>query len=1569
MHENKRDKNCISRGKGLRRAVSAILILLTVVLMLPLTVLADGYGKTVENTYIINIGTGRVAGDCIRFLSIKYKDIDNNVRTEFVFNKTSDYNFALNKAREIDYQKNTRAVYNNNTGETVPNNGKDFLTSDSANDYIFCPRYNVSELISIDVYMNYTEGTGQKNEWTCTDIRVFKVDKLYGLMMYGYCSGNNYVEFDGTYLAELAPSNDAYDLVCDGMDKLYRFGFGRKYDDVGGQQYYLEKKNQAYSNRSAKKLLRLDISDVYGGGIEALSTPVSTNGTQFDKMKFREALALQIKYKDIFGKPRVINIPVVTSFCSWVMEQEPDIREKQVIGIMQQGDTVLFRAALPDFSELTGYVLYYNDQAESLCGINPSATAEAEMSQLQSCPTSPNTPDTLSIAGMSIFGGDTKYSISLDGGILRCATTGTPEYYYTANTFNGFSLVYGSNKLDMAGEMRKGKEGVALRPEGTRWTYVVEIETDSVSSSDAATTENISAKFHYLSKSGREKSGDNIKLRTAASEFTGYWAGIQYDGGDKSSIPDTAYRLGTACDGKIIFGLDYTDVDYFTGVTLSMDPDVQDEWQMKGIKIYRVSYVSGRQAQWTQIGFTEADRSLHNGVMTDRYLFRDYDKSVCVRSYNKTKVLLYHKENSKKINFDSEGGGSTENNYVNWNEIKESMDYETTLQDLGFSKGMCEYEVRVKVKSNAGINGDDDSGSKNKFYFKLVFDEGSSAYVLANQQLLADGFRAGQTESFKITTNRDYGNLSAVYIIPDDIQEDSAPMDKLNIESLTVINTSDSGVSRTWMCKCAEGGEWVAVKNIQDAGAQGSAGGQQGRSEMGLANVMTVDSAGYSLKFLFTIKTTGYTEGYKPFDGSLMGKITYRDAQGRQQQMNVDIIRAMYDYMGKEPQWTNDLAPDNSGDFLARANPALMLRANHVDRFFVSIPDVNQIIGLEFFGSYSKGNGSVPTEAKITEWLIGSVEVHIVKESGQLELNKFNEYKRTDTTEYLCGSINPQGYRLQISSSSEVNNLPLIFDTGTIDISESGTWNANTHKEPANNNDTLNLYVYMADTADKKADYTMNASVVYLKRDDDKTYQTYVKNMTRSKDGKMFTKMGLSAKSLSTIYKLSLKANSFSNPYATVDKVIVQHVRSGVVINNYVFDFNGRDVCFSELEREPDNSSAKEAASVKQIVTLQLSDDTTAATLSRDVEDVNVAIRYTTTNDSGKETYNSRNISLNAAGISKIEPNDVVRVEFNEPYVKEITGIHLQAVGDIKTSVDCACVETLTSDSSNNVSRTGWYNFGGSDGALSFSTKTLTRSNTTVVPIKFSFIVANASNSTMPVRMEMKVLNRFNEERTDTYEDINKFITSGSFMAGETVTTEMLLRDVSTVRSITLSPHDDTAEVMSLELASVLAKWTIDGTDASASRNVNVTINEGTKQAINLSNITVEYSAVSYDESGNSYGETNSHTDGTASAITIKSGHYVIIKPKVVGSLPGYGYKTECVLADGDMSKKTDYCAVKDGSVIFQPPENNTAEDLKYRITFSSEEAPASANAVLIVTVKPAPQKEPEPPVSGTDPI
>ena len=140
------------------------------------------------------------------------------------------------------------------------------------------------------------------------------------------------------------------------------------------------------------------------------------------------------------------------------------------------------------------------------------------------------------------------------------------------------------------------------------------------------------------------------------------------------------------------------------------------------------------------------------------------------------------------------------------------MTYEETLKNLGLAIPKFVYQVDVKVADL------EDAGSGNYFYFQLVFENGTSGVVLANQQLSSDSFRRGITESFQIKTTQNYGNIRSVRIICDNTSSTSDVFDKLNIENITVTLQGNTGVSRSWVVSRVG---WIDITYMDEGSENG----------------------------------------------------------------------------------------------------------------------------------------------------------------------------------------------------------------------------------------------------------------------------------------------------------------------------------------------------------------------------------------------------------------------------------------------------------------------------------------------------------------------------------------------------------------------------------------------------------------------------------------------------------------------------------------------------------------------------------------------------------------------------
>lgn len=199
-----------------------------------------------------------------------------------------------------------------------------------------------------------------------------------------------------------------------------------------------------------------------------------------------------------------------------------------------------------------------------------------------------------------------------------------------------------------------------------------------------------------------------------------------------------------------------------------------------------------------------------------------------------------------------------------------SMTYNDALKNLGLSIVKCTYQISVDV---ADV---EDAGSSNYFYFQLVFENGTSAVVLANQQLSSDSFRQGTTESFQIKTTQNYGNVTAVRIICDNTSSTSDVFDKLNIEGITITLNSDSGISKTWL---VERVGWIDITYVDEGADYGVDGLEEFAQTDGLSNgenvkefAVTRTATAVDLLFCVSTSASSAPDSSNPLNNALQGK-------------------------------------------------------------------------------------------------------------------------------------------------------------------------------------------------------------------------------------------------------------------------------------------------------------------------------------------------------------------------------------------------------------------------------------------------------------------------------------------------------------------------------------------------------------------------------------------------------------------------------------------------------------------------------------------------------------------------
>ena len=1529
--------------------------------------------SALEKTYLLRVGTGTVAGNCVKYIGVRYEDTNGVTRTKYIFPQEKDledgYKLAKEKATGSDRHSKMLDTIKRISGY-VPDNEKGddqgALKPTSSDDFLFQNNYEIKTVIGFDIYMQ----SEKKAEWSGKSIYLYQVDEIHGVEMAGNFSNNYYISFDGKLLAKWTNTSGSFTLDAN-VDQMFH---------LRGKDITIPTEETKYSSTGSEYLIKFDIADIYGGGIESLATEVADEKRFTDVV---EALTVQIIYVDCFGEERTVSTPAIIGMMAWAAElgMIKNRPTNQLVGVAQQGESIQFPCTLPGLTAPTLTIdpegkenciksirFLYGPAADTAAGItreNPTAHFNERKSKLRT--------DTLNITGIQIYGSDA-ITLSRRSQVTQSNTFLTfPSLanckpllsYNVANLDEPMSVAPVSDKTRRGSwtDLTKKLTESGSKPAESNSTYIAVVTTDNIPS--ASTTEEVTMLLTYTSVTGETKTSEACVLSALAKSYYGYWP-------SKDDV-NVAYRVGMSAGKELIFQLDLDDVNEFKSATFKMNSHATDEWQMSDFKIYHVDHIGARSAQWL-------DADSPYAAYSDRVYQRGFDpsKADLVAHYpakvdsdgDYEKVYLDGDDNSKTINFDPEHGHITDDDSgVKWKDIRYSMTYEQTKLDLGFVKPAYTYEVDVNVASDDQSTMDDgDCGSDNLFYFKLTFEGGSSAYVLANQQLTADGFRAGRTETFYVVTNENYGPLESVSIVPqgNSNSDNQDPYDKLNISSITVSLKSTGALSKTWKI---DNVGWIDM-DYYDAAEEQSSSGRRGRSEGELANTFTVNAQCYSVNLLFQMVSDNYQDKDPMMRGSLLGTIVYYDKSGMLCRKSVDVVRAMYEYANKPAAYYTSTYATDDGEQQKRAksNEKFMLRGNHTDRFIVSLVDVKQIVSFKLVGS----------SEVTTTWNLKQVTVNQLESVGQVQMTAYDEFKRTGKVgEEVASSTSVTGYQMSLNAPAQGSTtefgpeqaVDVKFSSNDITVKEDADeWTSVIKRVPNNTNDTLNLYVYMKDPSTLDSDhsqtpmddYKMNAAITWHSSvAGDKNYLTNLKALDMDTGNYMFYAKGIKTSGLDCVNALTLQASGANLVNAYVDHAVIQHVRSGVAISSYYIDFGGWNAQ-NKVSMEPDRHAPVETAD-KQVVKLYFSADTVGAYIKPEVNDVVVSIRYKTTNDSGLgdahyDSYNMflGNIKDETTGLQKytrIKPGMTAEVTFNEPYVKEIVGVTVCTVGNLNATLSGACVGTYTAKSDTPT----WYGFKGR--TLSVTPYTIPVSSDNVVPVKMAITSNTAaqdavSGADTPIRMTVQYISAAsNAVNTYVIDDIRDYCTGGEFKPQNTATVEFCMFDVSSIRSITLSPYTTNGNGATWDVQKIYFEAMVKNQMVTCNYENSAVITNDAPLTFNVAGtVTVSMVAKSTNENGiTTMRQTGANGKANISTVI---GNPVTITASVQNSTMGEdAYNVNAkqnkdgVLWDANSIIKYDVDASGNTVITFNATETGT-----YVVTVTSQEM-ASSSATLNITV------------------
>lgn len=1514
----------IGKGNWLRNA--AVLLFAVLAVVIAVTLCAPG-AQAANDTglYALTVTNGVNSTDLsskIGFIRIKYTAADDSeTHYEYIFPADGDYAKSLQTAKQLG--DDTGNAQLQQLGYAAAGTEQSLFADYAECTLLFTPLREIASVQGVEIYAK-SSGT-----WSCQNMQIYRVDKsTVHLTTCGTYSSQEYIDFSGTLLLQL---ENAANL------KLTTSSLLKITTDSTSPSMSAPSTDTTREAGKSNYIFRIDIADLYGAGIEQ---EASNQVTNIANQGFFESLGLKIRYLDTWDRTREVTIPVITSVLAQAMNSD-GVSSGNIAGVAQQGDTLAFTAFLPAFRELQStQVIYGYDQVLSAAGLSYNGNKSAHASRV-SAAASAGKKEVLSLTGISIYSAEeAALSTQLTDGFLRQTITGSPIYYYRSTKYTGTDFTYG-NSTRIA--FQEYQNGVSLVPPNQTERYLVVLKTDIPDT--AGTTGSLRLKLKFKDLSGSQRETKTMVLSEQCREYYGYWAGVK---------EDFAYLANVQSGKQLYFTVELSNVDYFDGAEISLDSQ-SDDWQMSGIAIYKLTKLGQRSA--------EAE-SVTVGSQTSNWQYSRSGSEMgdAILNINQSILIQAGETHTMDIRSNSTIEDSTEDD--DWSDIRYSMSYSQAKNLGSFIKGRQNYTVTVKVAGDLVTDSDNgDCGSKNLFYFQLVFENGSSAYVLANQQLSADGFRTGENETFSISTNHDYGALTAVRIVPDDEDTKGDVFDKLNVESITVTKDSTDAVSRQWVVSDVG---WIEIDYRDEAE---NTRGKTSRSEEELARTFSVSYSTNVVNLEVALATGSY--GTDPqLQGEITGVLTYRDTTGQTQEKTINLVRSMYEYMNRTATDTSDTT--------------YMFRGDHTDRFIVSINNPGEILSLRL----------TVNSAVQTTWNIENVSVKMASRSSVLQINLNDEYERIsdEETVNICeqdSTKTPAYSQLCTVGQAQVVNISFTENQISIAEDETGTNVSVVSRTPKSLEDTLNLYVYMAESADDLSTYTMKAAARYTK-----VYGgAYQASATLIADAgsRMFYAKGLNAASMSTLNSLYLKAEengTKSNPSAKVDYAIVQRVRSGVVIETYYMAF-GSEATFG-TSMKPD--SVSETGSGEQVVSLAFGSDTSTVQLFSEKYDVAVAIRYTSYNDpAGAETeYRSPYIFLTDQQVNSLKAGKIVDITFDQSYVKEVTGVTLTTTvtsnsravetgqaKEVKLTVDSAVVGTyqvatelvstadpetqqITETQQEVRTCTGWYSFSGSI-TLSAAEQTMTRTSAadsgegTVSQLTLKLATAQASESSNSghggaIAMTIGYTDYYGASREVYYDDIRSYLTSGDFSDGSTAVAKFQISNISSVRWISFKPRStDESGTAVWKLASLSGTLKAGDSETTFSRALDRIFKESEEGKVSLN---IEVALTARTVSAASGNETVCNAANSTASLLAESGQPVTIDVSVSGSDNGYSVSAEEYAVETDAGKNVDnYLTVGGSTIIFTPPANYSGTNINYRVIVSSQEVPA-CQSVIIVTVQ-----------------
>lgn len=1235
--------------------------------------------------------------------------------------------------------------------------------------------------------------------------------------------------------------------------------------------------------------------------------------------------------------------PLSTSYLVYILKENQGKLsggswESWISGIFQQNENVALPMLLFEYKSLESVKLSYGSAPEGFVSKNSGRVDTNN--------------DPIAIENICFYEEvtSTNFNSRYDSKKLTCVlnTSLTPAYSYSAGSAQGQQLTGGSSltvSLDNGALSKSAPKGRDYSNQ-----YMVRIKTADIET--AGTTDPVSLSFAYTDTSGVARTTAEYSLPALAAGF--YGSNFRYrDSYDIASDLQYERHMRRGCRCEFVVSID--DLSCFDSITLSIDGT--NEWQIEYIEVYALDSLDQR---WGQ-------RSSDGSNTCHIYWRRDFTGPMVANV--EENVLFYQRSNQHTIYFTryDESGSAIEpeqpaQKVEYLTTLPTSMTYEETLKNLGLAIPKFTYQVDVKVADL------DDAGSGNYFYFQLVFENGASGVVLANQQLASDTFRRGMTESFQIKTTQNFGNVTSVRIICDNTSSTSDVFDKLNIERVSVTLSSGTGVSRSWVVDRVG---WIDITYV-DEGSDYGIDGLDNITQPASANVevvkeFPVTGTATAVELLFCMTTSrdsaGISEGKlmsDPFNSALGGGgfnavLYYRDSSGQQQSYAFDLTAQIKAYNDTDKTFW-------------------LYRPNHTDRFTVSLTDVQSIIALEITRSGGKG-----------VWKLDSIAVSQIGGLGEVFLSPALEtYYREPTVEAdLTKGTNGQPVSIPADSSATIS-----FQENSIEVAEGSddtSWNTTISRIPDVSGEKLNIYLYPGTLLGKpytfKAGDAVRATVLYTSVYGGQPLQNgYNISTLMEEDGQtvLYAKnLDISLMSAIRLLKLSdISTSTVDRP--TISHAVIERVKGGVLLDTYYFDMGNANLGSTQPEVPVSGTSA--TADMNQVVRLQLASGQMAK-LTPETSDIAVALRYTTALDPSpaKTVYQSPYFYLTdfTAPVTgedgqvtqqrlynAVSSAQIVDLPFDIDGIEEIVGLSVVSSGP-NVAVDRAVIHNYRGGAGTNSSANLDSSCYISDSFVTSSIPSvLNGGDDKVVPVTFRFTtpaeeVVSGAGSSGIVNMDVTYQDLDGSTRSVSLTNLLSYLPEGEvFSAGTTAQFTLLLPHVRAVTELSIQAQEDnwfiasaSAQVLLPDGTSTLSETTVNNwsrTDAPLTVDIRPGFLRDDEAAGN------QLLSFAVTGRGNLAGSAASAASGSALLVTAYPGDTVTLSPAVtVQGRPDASW----VWVPGDYSNQLTIRT--DGSASFYVPSSDPA-GTSYTFSVHCSADQRLSVPITIAVEDPPPPPEPE---------